>query len=131
MRPQTHEAGRQNVGDLIEPLGGAEMGGVERIHRKSSALRFVGDQFSDEFYRWSRRSKAIGAVRQIAVLCGDVGQRGPDRDGLHALNKFRPELMTAPRLVETGVIAIPARRTPQDQLQAERTTPPSHSGRQA
>ena len=63
MRPQTHEAGRQNVGDLIEPLGGGHMGGVERIHRNQTRYDFVGDQFSDEFYRWSRRGKPIGAVR--------------------------------------------------------------------
>jgi hypothetical protein len=62
-RPQTHEAGRQNVGDLVEPLGGGHVAGVERVHRNQSRYAFVGDQFSDEFYRWSRRGKPIGAVR--------------------------------------------------------------------
>jgi hypothetical protein len=60
---ETHEASGQNVGDLVEPLGGGHMAGVERVHRNQSRYAFVGDQFSDEFYRWSRRSKPIGAVR--------------------------------------------------------------------
>jgi hypothetical protein len=60
---ETHKAGRQDFSYLVEPFGGAEMGGVERIHRNQTRYGFVGDQFSDEFYRWSRKSKAIGAVR--------------------------------------------------------------------
>jgi hypothetical protein len=60
---ETHEASGQNVGDLVEPLGGGHMAGVERVHRNQSRYAFVGDQFSDEFYRWSRRSKPIGDVR--------------------------------------------------------------------
>jgi hypothetical protein len=39
------------------------MAGVERIHRNQTRYAFVGDQFNDEFYRWSRRGKPIGAVR--------------------------------------------------------------------
>ena len=59
---EAHKAGRQNLSDLVEPFGVAEMGGVERIHR-TTRYGFVGDQFSDESYCWSRRGKPIGAVR--------------------------------------------------------------------
>jgi hypothetical protein len=60
---EAHKGGRQNVSDLVEPLGGGHMAGVERVHRNQTRYAFVGDQFSDEFYRWSRRGKPIGAVR--------------------------------------------------------------------
>jgi hypothetical protein len=60
---ETHEASRQNLGNLIEPLGGGHMAGVEGVHQNQTRYGFVGDQFSDEFYRWSRRGGPIGAVR--------------------------------------------------------------------